>query len=167
MTRSCEANILPCARRSASPQTTPPIVEPTKEKATIKMDGYSDLDRKVSTHTDKVVIGFGVKAEDEDECESEYDNDAEDNDKAIDEDAFANHFFDHCVNADTVTNDNDFSDNGRRTSCAVFCSLLTSEKKRRAIVEGWTCDKCIYQHRYHTQQCAMATMKTKCAMGRR
>ena len=98
------------------------------------MDGYSDLDRKVSTHTDKVVIGFGVKAG-EVECESEDDNDAEDIDMAID--------------AEDV-NDNDFSDNGRRMSCAVFCSSLTSEKKRRAIAinEGWTCDKCTYQHRF-------------------
>jgi hypothetical protein len=132
------------------------------------MDDYSDLDRKVSTHTDKVVIGFGVKAG-EDECESEDDNDAEDIDMAIDAEAVDNHFFDHCVNADTVTNDNDFSDNGRRMSCAFFCSSSTSEKKRRAIaiIEGWTCDKCTYQHRYHTQQCAMAMMQTKCVMGRR
>jgi hypothetical protein len=134
MTRSFEANILPRARRSASPQTTPPIVEPTKEKAMIKMDDYSDLDQKVSTHTDKVIIGFGVKAG-EDECESEDDNNAEDIDMAID--------------AEDV-NDNDFSDNGRRMSCAVFCSSLTSEKKCRAIaiIEGWTCDKCTYQHRF-------------------
>jgi hypothetical protein len=47
--------------------------------------------------------------------------------------------------------------NGRRTSCAVFCSLSTSEKKRRviAIIEGWSCDKCTYQHRYPAQICAM------------
>jgi len=48
-------------------------------------------------------------------------------------------------------------DDGRRTSCAVFCSLSTSEKKRRviAIIEGWSCDKCTYQHRYPAQICAM------------
>ena len=51
-------------------------------------------------------------------------------------------------------------DDGRRTSCAVFCSLSTSEKKRRviAIIEGWSCDKCTYQHRYPTQICAMCNV---------
>ncbi len=61
---------------------TAPTVEPTKEKATNKMDNCSDLDRKVSAHTDKVIIGFGVVAY-EDECDSEDVNDAEDIDEAL------------------------------------------------------------------------------------
>ncbi len=46
------------------------------------MDNCSDLDRKVSAHTDKVIIGFGVVAY-EDECDSEDVNDAEDIDEAL------------------------------------------------------------------------------------
>ena len=51
-------------------------------------------------------------------------------------------------------------DDGRRTSCAVFCSSSTSEKKRRviAIIEGWSCDKCTYQHRYPAHICAMCNV---------
>ena len=51
-------------------------------------------------------------------------------------------------------------DDGRRTSCAVFCSSSTSEKKRRviAIIEGWSCDKCTYQHRYPAHLCAMCNV---------
>ena len=116
------------------------------------MDDSSNLDQKVSAHTDKVVIGFRVKA-DEDECNSEDVNDVEDIDKAIDTDVVNNPFFDRGINADTVTNDNDFSD----TSHAVFFSSSTSEKKRRviAIIGGWTCDKCTYQHKYPAQICVM------------
>ncbi len=121
------------------------------------MDDCSDSDRMVSAHTDKVVIGLVVKS-DEDECESEDVNDAEDINEAIDADAVDNqHFIDRCVNADTVTNDNNFSDDGRRTSRAVFCSSSTSKKKRRVIViiKGWSCYKCTCQHRYLAQICAM------------
>jgi hypothetical protein len=119
------------------------------------MDDSSNLDQKVSAHTDKVVIGFRVKA-DEDECNSEDVNDVEDIDKAIDTDVVNNPFFDRGINADTVTNDNDFSD----TSHAVFFSSSTSEKKRRviAIIGGWTCDKCTYQHKYPTQICVMCNV---------
>jgi hypothetical protein len=51
---------------------------------------------------------------------------------------------------------NDFSNDGRRTSHAVLCSL-TSEKKPRAIaiIGEWSCDKCTYRHRYHAQICIM------------
>ena len=113
-----------------------------------------DLDQKVSAHTNKVVIGFGVEA-DEDEWESEDVNDTEDIDKAIDVDIVDNPFFGHCIDADTVTNDK--ANNGRRMSHAVFCSLSTFEKKRKviAIIGGWSCDKCTYQHRYPAQICVM------------
>jgi hypothetical protein len=60
------------------------------------MDDCSNLDRKVSAHTNKVVIGFGVEA-DEDKCKSEDVNDAENIGKAIDADVVNNHFFDRCV----------------------------------------------------------------------
>ena len=116
------------------------------------MDDCSDLDQKVSANTDNVVIGFGVEA-DENEWESEDGNDAEDIDKAINADTVDNHFFDRCVDTDSVTNDNDFSDDGRRTSHVVFYSSSTTEKKHRviAIIENWSCDKCTYQHMYHAQ----------------
>ena len=55
---------------NASLNTTAPTAEPTKEKATIKMNDCINLDQKVSTHTDNVVSGFRVEA-DENECESE------------------------------------------------------------------------------------------------
>jgi hypothetical protein len=120
------------------------------------MDDCINLNQKVSAHTDSVVIGFGVEAV-ENKCESEDGNDAEDIDDAIDADTVDNHFFDRCVDADSVTNDNDFSDDGRRTSHMVFCSSSTTEKKRRviAIIKNWSCDKCTYQHMYHTQLWAM------------
>jgi hypothetical protein len=118
------------------------------------MDDCSDLDQKVSAHTNKVIIGFRVEA-DKDESKSEDVNDTEDIDEAIDADVVDNHFFDYCVNTDTVTNDIDFSNDRRRTSRAVFCSSSTSEKKRRvvAIIGRWSCDKCTYQHRYPAQIC--------------
>jgi hypothetical protein len=136
-----------CLAATSKYRRNAPTIEPTEEEATIEMDDSSDLDRKVSAHTDKVVIGFGVEA-DTDECKSEDVNDAEDINEAIDADVVNNHFFYHCVEADTVTNDNDFSNDGRRTSRTVFCSSSTSKKKRRviAIIEGWSCDKCTYQH---------------------
>ena len=122
------------------------------------MDDCINLDQKVSTHTDNVVIGFRVKA-DENECESEDGNYAEDIDEAINADTVDNHFFDRCVcvDADSVTNDKDFSNDGRRTSHVVFFSSSTTEKKRRviAIIENWSCDKCSYQHMYHAQLCTM------------
>ena len=143
---------------NASLNTTAPTAEPTKEKATIKMNDCINLDQKVSTHTDNVVIGFRVEA-DKNECESEDGNDAEDIDKAINADTVDNHFFDRCVcvDADSVTNDNDFSDDGRRTSHVVFFSSSTTEKKSRviAIIKNWSCDKCSYQHMYHAQLCTM------------
>ena len=37
------------ARCSASPKTTAPTLQPTKEKATIKMDNFIDFDREVSS----------------------------------------------------------------------------------------------------------------------
>ena len=48
-------------------------------------------------------------------------------------------------------------DDGRRTSCTVFCSSSTSKKKCRVIViiKGWGCNKCAYQHRYPAQICAI------------
>ena len=109
-------------------------------------------------NTDKVVIGFRVEA-DEEECKSEDVTDAEDIDEAIVVDIIDNHFFDRCVNADTVTNDNDFSNDGRRTSHAVFCSS-TSEKKPRvvAIIGEWSCNKCTYQHRDPAQICIMCNV---------
>ena len=60
-------------------------------------------------HSDEVIIGFGVEA-DEDECESEDDDDAKDINEAIDADAVDTRFFDCGVDTDTTTNDNDFSD---------------------------------------------------------
>ena len=122
------------------------------------MDDCSDP--KVSAHTDKAVIGFGVEA-DEDECKSEDVNDTDDIDEAIDADVVNNHFFDRCVHADTVTNDNDFSNNGRRMSRTVFCSSSTFEKKCRVIpiIKGWSCDKCTYQHRYPAQFCAFSSYR--------
>ncbi len=121
--------------------------------------GRCDEKRRASSsagHTDEVVIGFRVDA-DEDECDSDDDDDAEDIGEAIDADAVDTRFFDRGVDADTATNDNDFSDEyagamdhgdaveddesddaessalGRRTTRAAFRSSSTSEKKRRVI----------------------------------
>ena len=151
-----EADKKPHTRSSALPSLT-------TAAATLLFDLTADTPPPVSargmyrqtTLPSNVVLGFKVEA-DKDECESGDNNDAEDIDEAIDADAVDTHFFDRCVNADAVTNDKDFSDNGRRTSSAVFCSLSTSENKNRVmIIEGWSCDKCTYQHSYPAQICAM------------
>jgi len=108
-----------------------------------------------TTLPSNVVIGFRVEA-DKDKCKSGDNNDAEDIDEAIDADAVDNHFFDLCVNADAVTNDEDFSNNGRRTSSAVFCSLSTSEKKKQGDDhQGMELQQMHLPHSYPAQICAM------------
>jgi hypothetical protein len=123
-------------------------------------NGRCDEDSLASSspgHTDEDVIGFGVKA-DEDECESyDEDNDAEDIAEAIDADAVDSRFNDRGVDADTATNDDDIHDEdasamdygfaadngdsnddessalGWRTTRAAFRSSSTPVKKRRVI----------------------------------